>query len=171
MSERVQINKIYVDMDGVLCDFEGQCHKMFPESSEYETVKEWSKKIGGNKFWKLIRSTEGRFWSEMEPTTENIVDVWQRMNNECQHISILSAPDGRDEFCIKGKNEWLDKHLGKNNYLRLFEPDKHIYSSPGSLLIDDLEKNAVNWEKEGGKVIRHRGVFDQDFWNEFHSHF
>jgi hypothetical protein len=164
------MKKLYVDMDGVLCDFDGQCRKYFPDMSENETPREYSHKIGTNKFWKTIRETKGEFWSTMEPLDENIVEIWSRLNKLCPHIAILSSPDNPDPYCIEGKNIWLDKYFGPRQ-MRLFTKEKHKYACSNSLLIDDFDKNTEPWKENKGHAILFKGSFDSSFWSMIASFF
>lgn len=151
--------KLYVDMDGVLVDFEGGVKKHFNNS---EKCSDYIKKIGKNEFWKKVSSIDN-FWEDLEPNEENIPDIWKSLNNRFQHISILSAPAYSDPNCIPGKNKWIDKHIGHRG-LRLFDPDKHKYACPKSILIDDLQKNITKWEESGGIGLLFKGKFDEEFW-------
>lgn len=151
--------KLYVDMDGVLVDFEGGVKKHFNNT---EKCCDFIKKIGVNEFWSKVSSIDN-FWEDLEPNVDNVSDVWKSLNNRFQHISILSSPSHSDPHCIPGKNKWLDKHIGCYG-LRLFENEKYKYACPKSILIDDLEKNIKKWEEAGGIGILFTGKFDDNFW-------
>jgi hypothetical protein len=165
------MNKLYVDMDGVLCDFDGQCRRQFEGSEEEdlqpkETISEWKTRIGSNQFWKRIRETEG-FWSTMEPNEPEIVQVWTRMSSMYPHIAILSSPDERDPACIPGKEAWVREHLGPS-VLRIYESEKYKYACPKSVLVDDFTKQTEPWEKMGGKAVLFT-AFDDPFWERLEA--
>lgn len=155
-------------MDGVLCDFEKQARLFFKDLGESETLAEYKKRIGSNVFWAKIRSTGGEFWRTMPPTHPDVKAQWDRMESMFPHIAILSSPDSRDEFCIPGKRDWIETHLGPR-VLGLFRSDKHVHSSEKSILVDDLEENTVPWEAAGGKAILFTS-FDDAFWERLESY-
>jgi hypothetical protein len=161
------MNKLYVDMDGVLCDFDGQCRRHFGDDLlPTETVREWKNRIGGNQFWKRIRECKG-FWSTMDPLHPDIAGVWTRMKALFPHIAILSSPDERDPDCIPGKEAWIMKHLGED-VLRIYESNKYKYACPKSVLVDDFEHQTVPWETHGGKAVLFT-AFDETFWQTLHA--
>jgi hypothetical protein len=161
--------ELFADMDGVLCDFDGACRKHFPDLDDSETISEYKTRVGSNVFWRNIRSTDGVFWSDMEPMDDDIVGVWDCLASACPKIAILSSPDSRDPNCIIGKNQWLDKHLGDRAKTRIFRSDKYAFATPKSILIDDLPKNTVPFQQAGGKAILFQGKFDSVFWNSFYG--
>jgi hypothetical protein len=150
--------KLYVDMDGVLVDFEGGVRKHFGNS---EKCSDFIKNMGSGEFWKRVSSIEN-FWEDLEPIGD-VENIWKSLNNRFQHISILSSPSYSDPNCIPGKNRWIDKHIGQQG-LRLFDNEKHKYACPKSILIDDSQKNISKWEESGGIGILFTGKFDDEFW-------
>lgn len=155
--------KIFVDMDGVLCDFDKKCRSVF-DINPNESSREYSKRIGTNKYWKKIRETEN-FWSSIEPISDSI-SMWEKLSKICgeDNITILSSPD-KDPKCIEGKNEWINTHLGHNTK-RIFDTNKKKYSKHGHLLIDDLEHQIEDWITGGGFGILCKGIFDDNFWKQ-----
>lgn len=159
------MKKLYIDMDGVLCDFEGKCRLAFGDLEDSESLAQYRARIGGNQFWRQIRASDGEFWETMEPIEKEVpvVEIWNRLKAVCPHIAILSSPDDRDPMCIHGKEKWLDKHLGPGQ-LRIFESNKYIYACPQSVLVDDFDKQTIPWNERGGKSILFTGKFDEPFW-------
>jgi hypothetical protein len=159
---------LFVDMDGVLCDFDSQIRTVFKDRIEpNEDVRMFKERIGSNQFWKGIRERGESFWATMEPNDENIQEVWQRLCSKVKHIAILSSPDKKDPSSITGKNMWLDIHFGKGEPpCRLFQSDKHVHATPDSILIDDRPDLIENWKNNGGKGILFQGKFDDTFWGE-----
>lgn len=60
--------KLYVDMDGVLVDFEGGVKKHF---NNPEKCYDFIKKIGVNEFWSKVSSIDN-FWEDLEPNVDNV---------------------------------------------------------------------------------------------------
>jgi hypothetical protein len=157
--------KLYIDLDGTLTDFDESCRRWFEDMEPEETVKEYKDRVGGNQFWRNIRRTNGRFWSEMKPLDPHIVHVFDQLRTRCPHIAILSSPDERDPMCIKSKGEWLDRWLG-GHFTRLFHKNKYEYACPNSILIDDMMHQTESWKAAGGKAILFKGKYDAEFWEE-----
>lgn len=144
------IKQIYLDMDGVLSDFDKQCKLLFKIDESYTgTIEEYSKMIGKTKFWNTLRNAEN-FWSSMEPITDSIESFKQLC--KLYPITILSSPDKGDPKCIPQKNKWIDEHLG-TTVPRIFESKKYKYAKATNLLIDDMPKNTEPWVDHGGVVI------------------
>lgn len=155
--------KLYVDMDGVLVNFNGGVKKIFKSDKKCsEIINDY----GIKEFWQEINKIND-FWENLEPLHDDIEQIWKSLQNKIPHIAILSSPS-RHPNCIPGKSKWLDKHIGQN-HLRLFTPEKHKYACPNSILIDDMEKNITNWESAGGVGILFEGKFDDNFWKIFNK--
>jgi hypothetical protein len=169
-------DKIYMDMDGVLCDFDKQCHNLFKDMEKSETAMEYKKRIGSNKFWRHIKETKGEFWRTMEPidnlSKKELQEIWNKLSQYCNDIIILSSPVLSDHKCIEGKSYWIDNNLGlglDSPIKRIFTKDKFKYASENSLLVDDLEKFVEPWKEHGGKAILFKGSYDDEFWSLLNS--
>ena len=134
------INKIFLDMDGVIVNFRGQCEK-------YEC-------INGNKVnWETVHRGGPEFWEEMEWLPEG-KELYQWILKLCkQEPYHMIEKDGKI-----GKLNWLknntkiDKHhiiitnLGK---------EKEYYADENSVLIDDFKKNCEAFAKGGGQFVKY----------------
>ena len=162
---------LYLDLDGVMCDFDKQVHKLFGNNPDdlqsiksTETTKEYIHRIGSNQFWKKIR-TSPEFWSSMDPI-EGSIEAFKRLYPLFDSVCIISNPDKKDlTNCINQKNKWVDTYLSGYNLKRIYLENKYIYANPNCLLIDDLEKNIKLWKQYGGKTI-HFTKYDDNFWNQ-----
>jgi hypothetical protein len=147
---------LYVDMDMVLSDFDRHIKKHMGIPLEEDFQEYMEKNKAKNKMWATIRKTKGLFWSTMPPLIEDVANLWETLEalETVDAMHILSRPDRSDlETCIRGKHEWLDKHLGPDRvpkHRRFFELDKSIYATPKSILIDDCEENVSAWIAKGG---------------------
>jgi hypothetical protein len=136
---------IYVDMDGVLCNFDKKAKETLGVGS-LEEVDFDSKST-----WDKINEAGEEYWSTMEwnPGGKKLWDSVKKYNP-----TILSAPS-KDKSCITGKKKWVREHLGDSVPV-ILEKDKHLHSEPGNVLIDDLPKNINPWNKKGGEGILHK---------------
>jgi len=140
--------KIYVDMDGVLCNFA-------KKSSEISGVPEFKiKEYPDDKMWDLIKKEGESYWSTME---------WQPGGKELWDFvkdygpTILSAPID-DKSCHSGKKKWVKEHL--RDVPVILEVDKFKHSEPEAILIDDMPKNIDPWKEKGGIGILHKNAKD-----------
>lgn len=152
------ITKIYVDLDGVLCDFDLQFSKLNEENLKFsEFIKKYSK----TKAWRLIGKSGKKFWSEM-PWMPEGKELWSFINKnfEKQNIEILTAGATHDINLVEGKKEWCLRELGdyKVNVVRGVE--KQNFANPETILIDDTERNILQFREKGGIGILYKNVND-----------
>lgn len=135
--------KIYVDLDGVLCDFGGQF-----ESLGHGSIKEVEAE-SKEKFWKIIKDEGVDFWSKM-PWFKDSQKLWNYLKDHYQDIQILSALSKEKESEI-GKKEWINRELGDVKAILVQNPkEKQQYANDKAILIDDMEKNIKQWKDSGG---------------------
>lgn len=150
---------VYLDMDGVLCDFTNGARRhaglreniedMYPDN-----LDDVYQSIPAEQFWGSL--TED-FWASLKPIP-NGIDLAKR----CLALFdtyILSAPtDGRS---MAGKFFWLQKHLGEQvthplNRRFIFTPHKHFFARRGRVLIDDHQIHITRFKKSGGEGVLFR---------------
>jgi len=142
---------LYVDMDGVLTDFD----KRFQDFSPL-LPKEYEEQYGVGKFWDLIDNKTGvRFWVGMDWMPDG-----KRLWNFVKHLNptILSSPSMQEESKI-GKHLWIRKHIPGTKTILTFSSMKQNHSGENRILIDDRPKNIEQWESKGGIGILHTDAF------------
>lgn len=143
--------KLYVDLDGVLVDFErGYADAnggVGPSGDDNEV------------FWAPVKRTED-FWLNL-PWMPGGQHLWDFVKDH-EHLVVLSSPGHHDtERATQQKKEWVRKHLGPDVHLVLKQSkEKHFYACPRSILIDDWKGNIKRWADAGGIAIRHRQAAD-----------
>ena len=146
-----EIQKIFLDMDGVITDFSRQFRKLSREEPE-----EYEKKFGKKKFWDLIDREGIEFWSKMPWTNDGKV-LWNYLKNK--NVAILSAPSEHPDSS-NGKKIWVKRELGNVPiFLRQPEEKKNL-SCPTCLLIDDRTDTVSQWVNAGGFGIPHKSAAD-----------
>jgi nicotinic acid mononucleotide adenylyltransferase/PAS domain-containing protein len=137
--------KIYVDMDGVIVDFDGGYEKLTGI-----TTKEADKK-GPEFFWKPISKAGAKWWITLKwmPDGKQLWDYVKKYNPE-----LLSAPS-REEASRLGKRVWVKRELPGVKLILRSADKKQEFASPNSILIDDREKNIEQWKNAGGIGILH----------------
>lgn len=144
---------IYVDMDGVLCDFKALAEKVL-----HMNISDWINEPG-NKFktnkekWQAILDYP-RFWEKI-PMMPGARDLWNFVRP--YHPDILSAyvEHVYDPQCIPGKKAWIRNHLGiPNNRINLVMRKQKAnfakYDGQPAILIDDYIKNTSEFRARGG---------------------
>ena len=144
--------RIYVDMDGVLCDF--------ILAAKRATGQDWTGLRSGQD-WESIRKTKN-FWANM-PWTRDGKQLWSYLSKYKPHI--LSAFSLEDPNCIPGKKRWLRKEVGytQNSMINIVRRrQKKDFAMKGSaikrqpaILIDDYSKNVQQFRAAGGIGIEH----------------
>mgnify|MGYP001452178021 FL=1 len=140
--------RIYVDMDGVLCDF--------VLAAKRATGQNWQGLRSGQD-WESIKRTKN-FWSTM-PWTRDGRQLWNFIKKYQPHI--LSAYSIEDPNCIPGKRKWLKSNLGYTqnfmiNIVRRREKKNFAMNKrQPAILIDDYPKNVQQFKSAGGIGILH----------------
>lgn len=150
----------YIDMDGVLCDFNTQCRKvLFPENmSSDENINQYLFRTGKTReeMWKYIRLTQGLFWESIPPLlsyedTRNLIPRLLQQGT-FQNIFIITSPRTRDPFCRRGKRRWVEEHMGRDVNV-IFISNKSLFAKTNgcaNVLIDDNPLNICDWQLRGG---------------------
>ena len=133
--------KIFLDMDGVICDFEGGFEKLSPNKTfdEYEEADAW----------KIINDAGVDFWATL-PWLDGGKELWNALKP--YNPTILSRPS-RSKDSITGKIKWIEDNLADENDKLpkyIIETDKAKYSGTNRILIDDDSDNIENWEDADG---------------------
>jgi len=133
---------LYVDMDGVLCDFN--------KAVENITGKQFSHgDIGEGRLHKIIDNAGVEFWSEMPPMPFGL-QLWNHLKG---HNPILLSSPGSYKYSREGKRLWKEKYLGDPPMI--LDNDKGKYARKNTLLIDDWDKNIKEFTAAGGKTIEY----------------
>jgi hypothetical protein len=146
----VKITKIYLDMDGVIADFNKRYKEQYKmEPREAEQNKEFDKF-----FDKFIQ--DGEFATlDLMPDAMILINYLRSLKVPTEILS-STASEKRDGQIRPQKLEWLKKHsIEFHPILVPGKRHKKDYSNPNSLLIDDTPVNIDQWRREGGIGILH----------------
>src|SRR5215217_2328887 len=138
--------QLFVDMDGVLADFDRHYENLFGVRPDKTT---------NNVDWKLIRRTKD-FYLNIPPMPD-LPELWGRIA-KYNPIVLTGIPWSIAE-AADNKRAWGRKHLGVDVEVRCCPSrDKCLHAAPGDILIDDWEKYRSLWGARGGVWITHRSA-------------
>jgi hypothetical protein len=131
--------RLFLDMDGVLTDFDTQFQQWFGvrvEVYRYKSDPDVKAIIDRH-----LTSAPEEFWSRM-PWMPGAREFWNEM--EPRSPVILSSPHFA-RACIPGKHRWIQAHLGSQVPV-IFDSAKGAYGQGDDMLVDDSPENAIGWK-------------------------
>jgi len=146
-----KFTKIYLDMDGVICDFEGKFKELFrvsPASAE-------SRRNFGDLFHRFYKADAFATLNKM-PDADLLLDYLKTIEVPIEMLSSTARPSSNATIS-RQKQIWLDNH--GITYPAIFVPGASLkaqYADENSILIDDTESVIDAWNKAGGTGILHK---------------
>jgi len=150
--------KVYLDMDGVLADFDQRFRDLSGMSP-----KDFENKYGKKAFWDLIdEENKIKFWVGIPtmPGAADLVDAVKDYNYE-----LLTSPSAKKQSYL-GKILWVKNHTGdvfpskpRINFKKAKE--KHLVKpqlAKTDILIDDREDTIGRWNAAGGTGIVYKNI-------------
>ena len=162
---------LYLDMDGVLVDFDKRAMEIYPK---FAGMADWFHRGIGSKseytklytgmLFKIMRTKD--FWINL-PWTQDGKELFNYVEKKfhSEQVGILTAPMNQDPRCEPEKWEWVQRHLKiipKKLFFCSINKEQYVGRIPGKLqiLIDDREKNITAWRHAGGIGIYHKSAGD-----------
>ena len=145
--------KVYVDLDGVVADFERAFNDTYPaklSSLSHDELAEYKKNF----------AKEGVFGSlPVFQGSKRFIESLVKMGHEVEILTAVSEYDSAEN--AKQKAKWVKTHLGdiKFNWVKKSH-EKAKFAGPGVLLIDDRDKSIVPFKRAGGLTIKHTKFSD-----------
>lgn len=147
MIEKIIITKLFLDLDGVLTDFNKKVFEILGDNPE---------NIPDRVMWpKLAAYTEnGGFFNSLEwmPGSGKLWNIVKNFNP-----TILTGTP-RGNWSQDQKRSWVAREMGNYDVITCLSRDKQLHSGAGRLLIDDRKKNIDEWIAMGGEAIFHTSV-------------
>jgi hypothetical protein len=152
------IKTIYVDMDGVLCDFNKRFLELYKDVPEVDyPSKSKEKKAYKSRFDDFVT---GRHFATLEPMPDFEKGASFLESIESYYTITILSSTARElylEEVSRQKEKWLADW--EVSYPAIFVPGKKLkreYACPLGLLIDDTIDNVAEWREKGGKAILHK---------------
>lgn len=144
-----EVNRVWLDMDGVLADFDKKAIEMFngidPEVFDIT--------YGQDEFWRILNSNPN-FFRELEPM-EDAFELYNAVKN-FKHGIITGIPKDMDAGSNQ-KLEWAKQHFPLiDTVICCRARHKNEYCIPGDILIDDRSVYIKQWVSVGGYYILHK---------------
>jgi hypothetical protein len=135
--------QLFVDMDGVLADFDGHHEAVFGVRSD---------KLLDNIDWGAVSSVKD-FYLNIPPMHDLKV-LWDFIG-PLQPIVLTGVPS-EVGAAADNKRGWVRRHLGAHVEVRCCRSrEKCLHAQAGDILVDDWEKYRHLWETKGGRWITH----------------
>ena len=131
--------RVLIDMDGVLCDFVGQCIKYSKEYFGEDRITPYIPTFSQPQAINWLRRFYAypNFFETMDPIPGAIEGIRELMQkHEC---FIVTAPAKKHPDAYKGKHLWLEQYIPEMINRLFITPLKYMVR--GDYLIDDLPKN------------------------------
>jgi hypothetical protein len=139
--EMKDLYTIYLDMDGVITDFDKQFEEAFGMPP-----REFEDAFGTQKFWEKIEERGVGFWRGMEwmPGGKELYNRISQYNHY-----LLSSPS-KSETSRIGKHMWKKDKTPNTKLILARSYNKKNYADKSNILIDDRESNIQQWREAGG---------------------
>lgn len=152
--------KIFIDLDGVLANFELGVHNLGFNLAKIMSSNDNKKK---GFLWATIRKNP-HFWYELE-LLEDALHLWDYFKSKDSYILTgIPATFGKEDFekVKQSKINWVKKHLQlpEEKIICCITSKKPSFIVPNhnNILIDDTTKNISNWLNAGGTGIIHKSA-------------
>lgn len=149
------IRKIFLDLDGVVRDWDGGVIKWYNLDLKHEQINNWGyitdyvfehHQMSEKDFWE--GQTE-EFWKNLQ-MTKDAAKILELLDSTTAKVFILTSPTLNN---AGGTQQWIRKHMPRffNEKRYFIGPSKYACACSDSILIDDCDKNVDAWDDWGGK--------------------
>lgn len=149
------MSTIYLDMDGVVADFDALAQKIIGHTHEPNVRypdSDWNKILAYPRFYKDL---------PLCTNAKHLVDSVQILaKHHGRDLVFLTAiPKHNDmPWAFSDKVEWARWHFpGVPVWFGPYSHDKQMYARDGEILIDDRRTNIEEWQEAGGQGILYTG--------------
>jgi hypothetical protein len=135
--------KLFVDMDGVLADFDSHHGAVFGFRPD---------RILDNVDWDAVDRVKDFFLNI--PPMPDLKVLWDFVS-PLQPIVLTGVPSAI-HVAADNKRAWVRRHLGAHVEVRCCpSKEKCLHAQASDILVDDWEKYRHLWEAKGGRWITH----------------
>lgn len=143
---------IFLDLDGVFADFYTRALEVV--GGEWESVPP-------SVAWAALEKVP-HFFLQLNVLPGSLA-IYQALKHHGDKLEVLTAiprPTGNLATAREDKKAWVAKHMSSKLKVNTITGgvNKFKFATPGAVLIDDLERNLIEWEKHGGIGVLHTDV-------------
>ena len=151
----MEVKKIYLDMDGVLADFDRGVRDMCGMDPQPQNGKRYAKQ--DDLMWEKIRETDhfyGRLHM-MRGAKEMFCNLWSNFGDKCEILTGIPKPHRGVVTAGEDKIRWVQRELNPEIKVNIvYREEKLLFcTGPETVLIDDREKTVRAWKEKGGTGI------------------
>ena len=149
---------IYIDMDGVVADFDTYVEGVLGREIGWGT----SQDLTDDEWVKLASVDRLYYHLPLMPDATKLVAYAKSLSTRF-HVGFLTAIPRRTTIpsAQADKQAWVDKYFpGMKMDIGPYRRDKQKWCTPGDILIDDRPSNIVEWSAAGGIAMYHTGDVD-----------
>ena len=149
---------IYLDMDGVLADFNTAARSYLNASKADEKNAAQNGRWPKHSWHKLVDAPNFYRHLPKMPLADELVKLAYRFKNELGwDICILTAIPTNNEVpdVFQDKFDWMAEHYpGIRLCFGPYSTDKYKHARKGDILVDDRSSNCEEWTATGQRAVR-----------------
>ncbi len=151
-------NTIYIDMDGVVADFDTPARAILKPTWEEQRHADATGRWPDTK-WRTILNQQDffRILPKM-PQADELMALARRFETELGwRLRMLTAIPKKNDFpeAFQDKIDWMQEHYpGVRVCFGPYSQDKQQHCKPGDILVDDRASNIEEWQQAGGRTVR-----------------
>lgn len=149
------MNTLYVDMDGVVADFDEYAYRTIgvPSSGGIYPEEVWQKLAANHRIYRDLIKT---------PYADRLIEECKdfAITKEFNLCFLTAVPKGNDvRWAFYDKVLWAQKHFPEIPVMfGPYSKDKWSHCTHGDILIDDRQSNIDEWLASGGIAIHHKSI-------------
>lgn len=148
------IGQLYLDMDGVLADFDAAACKALGTDNSYK----WEWIHGSAAFWATL-NTNPNFFGDLPPMDDALI-LFERVER-LRPVILTALPKTGASEVDRQKRDWVAKYLGDDvPVITCLTHEKPDYCLRGDVLVDDRSVNRAKWQGRGGHFVLHTSAAD-----------
>ncbi len=150
-----EIRKIYLDMDGVLADFDRGLRELcglipLPQDEERPPAVDEA-------MWAKVREVD-HFYDRLEvlPGAKEMFDaLYEKYGDRCEILTGIPKPRRGIHTSAEDKTNWIRRLISKDVVMNIVHREQKPQFCTGKdcVLIDDYGKNIEEWQANGGTGI------------------
>lgn len=146
--------QIYLDMDGVLADFDAAACAALGTDNSYK----WEWIHGTKAFWDTLYANDN-FFGDLPPMAD-AMELYGAVAH-LRPIILTALPKTGTAEVDRQKRDWIARHLGGDvPVITCQTSEKPDYCLRGDVLVDDRSVNRAKWQGRGGHYVLHTSAAD-----------